>query len=207
MTAPRPRTNGTGLVRGATVAVLLLVATSCASDAPARPAFVVGDSTMAQVEEVSGRGATQPGCGYTLHAPCQIPLRGSMPEGDGEVIVAAVSIWDFDASLEEIALGYQRYHQILSSHAPVIWVEVPPRFDEIPGESSYEKAAALNAAVSEALGCELAPRSLRHAPSNDGVHYANQRSTAEVAERLSTLSADDACPVPTEPRDQMEAQG
>lgn len=146
---------------------------------------------MAQVEEVTGAGATKSGCGFTAHANCLIPLDQRIDD-DVEVVVASVSIWDVDATSEEISEGYRAAHEHLSALAPTVWVELPPVFGVPSNHPSHEDSAELNEAVAEALGCELEHWSIRKAPTVDGVHY-DSAGARRVAGRLGTLHAADAC--------------
>lgn len=177
-------------IRLALACSLLATATSCGTRGGST-VYVVGDSTMLQVRAVSKAGAATSGCGFTAAASCLILLEPSIPD-DVDVIVAAVSIWDIDATAAEVAEGYRKYHDALSTVAPVVWIEVPPLFDEKPGDESYLEAAALNAMVREALGCKLVEWSIRNAPSEDGIHYVDD-GAADVAERFRSLTSDDAC--------------
>ncbi len=183
------RSGRFGWLRWSLAGATFLILGACAS--PSDPVYVVGDSTMAQVEGVTERGATEPGCGFTDHAECTIPLDVAIPD-DAEVIVAAVSIWDRGATDEQIAAGYRAYHSQLSELAPVVWVELPPLFGVGPNDPSYPESAALNASVASALGCTLLPWTLRFAPSVDGVHYTDD-GAEEVADRFADLTVENVC--------------
>lgn len=174
----------------ALVIALGAAATSCGSDDPG--VFVVGDSTMEQVEEVIGRGATAPGCGFTFDALCLIPLE---IDDHPDFIVAAVSVWDKDASRREIEGGYRDAHAKLSAKAPVVWVEMPPLLGGKQGEPTPDEADAFNARVADALGCELVGWEVRDGESDDGIHYIRS-GARDVAERLNDLTLDQACAPP-----------
>ncbi|HUW04581.1 MAG TPA: hypothetical protein VMW08_19690 [Acidimicrobiales bacterium] len=177
-----------------TTGVLAIVAlsafTACGSDDP--DVFVVGDSTMGQIKAVTGRGSTMNGCGFTIDAPCLVPLG---IDGDPDLIVAAVSVWDMNASEIDVVEGYRNAHAKLSADAPVVWVEVPPLLGGKRGEPTPDQADALNARVAAALGCELIGWEVRDDESDDGIHYVGS-GASDVAKRLDDLSDDQACASP-----------
>lgn len=146
--------------------------------------YVVGDSTMRQIEDLGIEGSTQPGCGYTgwngwPNPWCVIPLEA--PEQD--VVVAGVSIWDTGSP---DLTGYQDAHDYYTQRgADVIWVEVPPVDHD--GIWTIPAMEQLNADVADLLGCDLVPWTVREAEYYDGIHYTPEGAMV-VAARFEVLA-------------------
>ena len=164
----------------ALVLAVALLASSCTY-------WVVGDSTMWQIEEVNGgHGSTMPACGFVYNPWCVINSPSGVipldPPTESPVIIG-VSVNDRNAT--DLS-GYSDAHAYYQAHGvPVVWVEVPPG-------PLLADPSAFNAAVAAELGCELVPFSVREAEFYDGTHYTNAGALT-VAGRFETLTAADAC--------------
>ena len=170
-------------------------------DAPPGGWFLVGDSTFTAAAQHLGGGSAFPGVGFEL-APfvgTPNPLRSPPHDFDG-VVVIGVSIWDgpvTDATAYVAAVDHYR-----AAGHPVLVVEVPEQFgpgDEVVTTTAEaEEYRTLNRLVADALGCALAPWTVRDVETSGDVDGGDDHvhpTAAGVIQLIENLTevADDIC--------------
>jgi hypothetical protein len=173
----------------AVLGALLMLLVACHDGSNYHPTYVVGDSIMRQVEDITGHGSTTPGCGYTGENGWPFPCTINLEPPDLSPIVMGVSVWDVGAS--DLS-AYTDAHEYYSSFdVPVIWVE----FVEVTALGwTAESIEQHNADVGAELGCDLVDWSIRDPGTytTDGIHYTSTGAQI-VAIKLSTLTEAEAC--------------
>ena len=184
--------------------VIAIAGPVSAPDAEATPPgglFLVGDSTFTAAARHLGGGSAFPGVGFELAPFVGRPNPLDLPPADFDgIVVIGISIWDVaitDADAYVTAVARYR-----AEGHPVLVVEVPERFgpgDEVVTTPAEEQGLrALNRRIARALGCDLAPWSVRDVETSGDVDGGDDHvhptavGVAELVERLGAV-ADRVC--------------
>lgn len=134
--------------------------------------FLVGDSTFTAAARHLGGGSAFPGVGFELAPFVGRPNPLSPPPSDFTgIVVIGVSIWD--TAIEDADAYVDAVARYRAEGLRVLVVEVPEQFgpgaDVVTTETERRELHALNRMVESALGCDLAPWTVRDVETSGDV--------------------------------------